>query len=57
LQGRGLAGIVGTDEQDGIPELDLDLVESLEVPNGDLVSIALAYGAGVGSGRTGSCRL
>ncbi len=56
LQGRGLAGIVGPDEQDGIPELDLDLVEPLEVPNGDLREHRSSVRRWVGSARTGRCR-
>ena len=35
LHGRGLPGVVGADEDHRAPELDLDLVEALEVADGE----------------------
>ena len=36
LHGRGLARVVGSDEQDGVAEFDLDAVEALEVVDGEV---------------------
>ena len=50
LQGRGLPGVVGSDEDDRAAELDLDLSEALEIANGEL---GQHRAVGVGTRRSG----
>ena len=43
LQGRGLPGVVGSDEDDRAAELDIDLSESLEIADGEPGQHRTAY--------------
>ena len=48
LQGRGLTGVVGSDEGDGAAEFDVDLSEAFEIADGELGQHRTAYASSMG---------